>query len=292
MVLFDGTQIDHFYTMNTFCIPFFQELERDFELRKNTQSNSIEHSQEMIFFLEKKLKEINQWVKTFCFTTEIDEIHFFKELKPSLVSKILYYKYILKIESTLPHGKKGTRKHYIKALNKASQHGKENREFYEYFRCRATYSDTDYFIRRPYKDIIRNHSMLLYFDSKIATSHDYEVANLICADMLINYLENKIDEIDNQNGTIHYGQQINYSWSGTKIDLVELIYALKHSKLINNGNTDVKELATHIGKIFNMELDDSIYRIYQDIKVRKTVRTKFLNSLVDNLNQKLMEEDS
>lgn len=278
--------------MNTYCLPFFQELERDFEVRKNTCSNSIEHSQEMIYFLEKKLKEINQWVKTFCFSTEIDEIHFFKELKPSLVSKILYYKHILKIESTLPSGKKCKRKHYLKALNKASQLRKENREFYEYFRCRATYSDSDYFIRRPYKDIMRCHSMQLYFDSKLSTSHDYEVANLISADMLINYLENKIDELDNHNGTIQYSQPINYSWSGTKIDLVELIYALKYSNLINNGNVDVKELATHIGKIFNIELDDSIYRIYQDIKIRKTVRTKFLNSLVDNLNQKLMEEES
>ncbi|MFD1162063.1 RteC domain-containing protein [Hwangdonia seohaensis] len=278
--------------MNTFCIPFFQELERDFELLKSTYSNIIEHSQKMIFFLEKKLKQINKWVKTFCFDNEKDEIYFFKELKPSLVSKILYYKYILKIESTLPPGKKGKRKHYIKALNKATLSGKENRDFYEYYRSRATYNDTNYFIRRPYKDIIRDHSMLLFFDSKISTSHDYQVANLISADMLINYLERKIDEIDNKSGTNNYGQQINYSWSGTKIDLVELIYALKHAKLINNGNTDVKELATHIGKIFNMELEDSIYRIYQDIKIRKTVRTKFLNSLADNLNQKLLEEDS
>lgn len=110
--------------MNTFCIPFFQELERDFELLKSTYSNIIEQSQKMIFFLEKKLKQINKWVKTFCFATEKDEIYFFKELKPSLVSKILYYKYILKIESTLPPGKKGKRKHYIKALDKATLSGK------------------------------------------------------------------------------------------------------------------------------------------------------------------------
>lgn len=277
--------------MNTFCIPFFQELERDFELLKSTYSNIIEHSQKMIFFLEKKLKQINKWVKTFCFATKKDEIYFFKELKPSLVSKILYYKYILKIESTLPPGKKGKRKHYIKALNKASLSGKENRDFYEYYRSRATYNDNNYFIRRPYKDIIRDHSMLLFFDSKISTSHDYHVASLISADMLINYLERKIDEIDNKSGTNNYGQPVNYSWSGTKIDLVELIYALKHAKLINNGNTDVKQLAAHLGKIFNIELEDSIYRIYQDIKIRKTVRTKFLNSLVDSLNQKLLEED-
>ena len=66
---------------------------------------------------------------------------------------------------------------------------------------------------------------------------------------------------------------------------------LKHAGLINNGNTEVKELATHLGKVFNIELEDNIYRIYQDIKSRKTVRTKFLNKLADNLNNKLNEED-
>ena len=133
---------------------------------------------------------------------------------------------------------------------------------------------------------------MIHFDSKIATSHDYQVAILIGSDMLIKYLEHKMDEIDNNTSSNDHVQPVNYAWSGSKIDLVELIYALKHAKLINNGNVDVKELATHIGKVFNIELEDSIYRVYQDIKLRKTVRTKFLNSLADNLNQKLTEEDS
>jgi hypothetical protein len=278
--------------MNTYCKPFFQELERNFELHNSSCCNSIEHSQHMILFLENKLKHIHKWVKTFCFVKEDDEIYFFKELKPSLVAKIIYYKYILKIESSLPIDKKGKRKHYNKALSEASRWGKENREFYKYYRCKSTYCDTNYFIRRPYEAIIHNHPMLLYFDSKIATSHDYLVAILMGSDMLVKYLEHKIEEIDNNTGSNSHVQPVNYAWSGTKIDLVELIYALKHAKLINNGNVDVKELATHIGKVFNLELEDSIYRVYQDIKLRKTVRTKFLNSLADNLNQKLTEEDS
>ena len=37
-------------------------------------------------------------------------VYFFKELKPSLISKILFYQNVLKIESTLPPGKKAKRK--------------------------------------------------------------------------------------------------------------------------------------------------------------------------------------
>ena len=277
--------------MNSFCRPFFQELERDFVLLKNSETNPISGSHVIILFLEKKLKKLNKWVKIYRFESEKDEIFFFKELKPSLISKILFYKNVLKIESNLPSSKIGMRKHYVKAINKASLIAREDRDFYEYFRSRATYNDQYYFIRRPYKDIIRDHAMQLYFDAKISTSHEYQVANLISADMLINYLERKIDEIDVKTGTISFSESINYSWSGTKIDLTELIYALKHAKLINNGNTDVKELAAHLGKVFNLEIEESIYRIYQDIKLRKTVRTKFLYHLANILNQKLDEED-
>ena len=277
--------------MNSFCTPFFQELERDFVFLKSSESNTIVGCQKIIYFLEKKLKLLNKWLKNHSFECEKKEIYFFKELKPSLISKILFYQNVLKIESTLPPGKKAKRKHYIKAINKLTEVTRENRDFYEYYRSRATYNDHKYFVRRPYKDILRDDPMQLFFDSKISTSHEYQVAILIGSDMLVNYLERKIDEINDKNGAANFRAPINYSWSGSKIDLVELIYALKHAGLINNGNTEVKELATHLGKVFNIELEDNIYRIYQDIKLRKTVRTKFLNKLADNLNNKLNEED-
>ncbi len=44
--------------MNSFCKPFFQELERDFVLLKSSGSNNIVVSQNIIFFLEKKLKKL------------------------------------------------------------------------------------------------------------------------------------------------------------------------------------------------------------------------------------------
>jgi len=266
-------------------------LERDFVLLKSSESNTIIGCQKIIFFLEKKLKKLNKWLKNHQFDCEKNEIYFFKELKPSLISKILFYQNILKIESTLPPGKKGKKKHYEKAIHKLSEQIRGDREFYEYYRSRSTYNDHNYFVRRPYKDILRDDPMQLFFDSKISNSHEYQVVKLICSDMLVNYLERKIDEINQKSGTANFRDPIKYNWSGTKIDLVELIYALKHGGLINNGNTDVKELARHLGKVFNIELEDNIYRIYQDIKLRKTVRTKFLNRLTDNLNQKLNEED-
>lgn len=277
--------------MDSFCTLFFIELERDFVLLKSSEGHTIEESQKIILFLEKKLKKLNKWVKIYCFESEKDEIYFFKELKPSLISKILFYKKVLKIESTLPARKKKKCKHYAKAINKASSKARKEIEFYEYYRSGATHNDHIYFIRKSYKDIIRDHPMQFFFDSRICTSHEYKVALAISLDMLINYLECRIEEINKESEEVNLKKPLNYTWSGTKIDLVEAIYAIKHAGLINNGNIDVKELAGQLGEVFNVDLEDNIYRTYQDIKLRKEVRTKFLSRLIDNFNQKLKEED-
>lgn len=277
--------------MNLSYSSFFQELERDFERIKNSDKNLIDKSQEIILFLEKKLKKLNKWLKKYQFESQKEEIYFFKELRPTLFSKIILYRHIFRIETTLPAGRKAKRKHYSKELSLAQSQTREEREFYQYYRARATYKNHLYFVRRSYKDIMTDDPMQLYFDSKISTSHEFQVAKIICADMLINFLENKIDEIDFKKGTPNAREKVSYTWSGNKIDLIELIYAIKHAGMINHGNVDVKELAIHLGKVFNIELEDNIYRIYQDIKLRKTVRTKFLNYITDNLNQRMIEED-
>ena len=277
--------------MTSFCIPFFQELEREFQLLKVTDKNAIQHSLEMISFLEKKLKKVNLWVKKYTFDSDKEEIHFFKELKPSLVSKIYFYKCVFDLESSLPKSKKRKRKQYLKELDKISNLSKSDRDIYTYHRSRATYNDDSFFIRKTYKDIIINDPVLVNFDSKMSTSHDHFIAKIIASDMLTNYIELKIEEIDKGVNSIINTNPVSYTWSGSKIDLVELIYALKYSGLINNGDVEVKELASHIGKLFNIELEDTIYRTFQDLKSRKTVKTKFINTLAENLNRKLEEDD-
>jgi hypothetical protein len=80
-------------------------------------------------------------------------------------------------------------------------------------------------------------------------------------------------------------------WTGFKIELVELAYALHSISCINNGNIDVKEIIEAFSKLFNIELDD-FYRTYQDIRARKTERLKFLDKLKQSLQNRLDEADA
>jgi hypothetical protein len=277
--------------MNSFCVPFFNEFEIQYEFIKKSHSEIIAIAKNVILLIEEKIKELFKWLKKHKFLSPEEEIYFFKELKPVFLSKLIYYKTILKQETNLPHAKKSKIKHYEKALNRIHQYTKNNAAFYEYYRTRASYLDVEYFVRSSNKNILQEDCYIINYDAKLCTSHDYRIAVFISNDMLTNYLESRMEELEKNCSITHplINQPLN--WTGNKIDLVELIYALHLSKKINHGNSDIKELAATFGKMFNQDLEENVYRWYVDIKNRKTVRSKFINQLSESLENHLLEEE-
>ncbi len=165
-----------------------------------------------------------------------------------------------------------------------------NKEFYEYYRSKGSYKDEEYFVRKQYKNLWDNCSHLIS-DSKLCTSHDFILATFIANEILEGYLEKKLQELNGNHLINNSLLNSNLNWTASKVDLVELIYALQLSGAINAGNCDVKEIATYFGKMFNVDIEDNIYRAFIDIKSRKTIQTKFLNSITENLNRKMKEDE-
>jgi len=116
--------------MDSNYINYFNEFEREYEVLKNASDDVLTVSLEIIHYIEKKLKEMFKWLKKHVFETYQEEIYFFKELKPRMVSKLLYYKELLNSESSLPPSKKNKRKHYEELLSKTHQYVVSNKEFY------------------------------------------------------------------------------------------------------------------------------------------------------------------
>src|SRR6476620_7337137 len=99
-------------------IQFFCDFEDEFDQLNNSIANPIIQAQELVSFLENKLKYFSKWLRKHQFETWEQEIYFFKILKPSLVSKIIYYSWIIKTESNLPINKKERIKYYQKKLKR------------------------------------------------------------------------------------------------------------------------------------------------------------------------------
>ena len=137
---------------------------------------------------------------------------------------------------------------------------------------------------------IHDQYQFIFFDERITTKMEFSLAEFLAKEQIIKYLDSELDKIENGHREINNSISSDLQWTGGKFDLIELIYALHHQKVINDGNVDLKVVAKQIYKTLNVEYDDKIYRYYLDIKRRKTNKARFIQSLSDNLNQKLEQE--
>lgn len=78
-------------------------------------------------------------------------------------------------------------------------------------------------------------------------------------------------------------------WTSTKVDLVELIYALHLNGSIGYGKSQLKELINAFESLFDIEIIEP-YKVFSEVKNRQKSKTKFLDELAVNL-QKYIDEN-
>jgi RteC protein len=93
------------------------------------------------------------------------------------------------------------------------------------------------------------------------------------------------------NNTNQAYSDYNFRWTGSTVELVELIYGFAEMKSFNNGETPITELANFFGSQFGMEIKDC-YSAYVDIKRRKNdSRTYYLDKMRERLNRRMQLDD-
>lgn len=245
-------------------------------------------AEEALEAITKTLLDIKQFVIKRGFKDPQEEIHFFKQLKPQIVSKLIYYNSIYKIETKKPYGgEKNIRKYLNNELNKIKRYFDTNLEFYRYYRTNSNYLDHKYFIRGNHDIKLSLDSYYFEADHTFSTSHDYKVAKIIANDLIQVYLEDQLSNLALKSKTI---MPPLLNWTASKTDLIELIYALHSKAVFDNGNNDIKLIAKSFENIFNINLGD-FYHTYLELRNRKINRTKFLDALRDSLINKMDEQE-
>lgn len=277
--------------MHATQLEFFREIDSAIEEIHKNKTDSIAATKKVVEFLGEKINELRQALSNHQFPTVAEEIAFFKEHKPRLMAQLIHHNLILEIEANMPLTKKEKIKFIEMMLNEISLFIQRNKLFYQYYRSGATHYDEKYFTRNHGNKLSYDQTHAINFDIRFCTSHDYNVAQFMANEMIVAYLEEKLEQIKNNQPTKNKLQGSNLIWSGNKIDLVEVIYALYHQKVISNGTIEIKELSKAFEQFFNITIDDNIYRYYTDIKNRKGKRSKFIDVLSENLNTQLSKED-
>ncbi|GAA3508518.1 RteC domain-containing protein [Aquimarina addita] len=229
------------------------------------------------------------------FKNKKDEMFFFKEIKPKIYSKLIYFVKLYNIESKRPRSSNKSKEKYLNNhIDRLQDYFNDNLEFYHYYRRDATSLDEHYFLLGKTDIRLFPDNFHCFTDEEFSTSHDNTVATILAYDMLIAYLKT---EIDNLNNTVEhsivnksYKLQSKLFWTAHKTDLIELIYALHSYGVINSGTADIKEMAEACETIFNVDLGD-FYRTFLEIRSRKINQTKFLDKLKESLLQKMRDSD-
>ncbi|PLK43961.1 RteC domain-containing protein [Emticicia sp. TH156] len=245
----------------------------------------IKRIEAIIQLIIQNLADLKEYVLKNDFRNIEEEIHFFKYRKPVIVSKLIYYNAIYKIETKKPYGAKSIKKYLKKELKKLKKFFDNNLDFYKYYRSNNSFIDSTFFVRE-------NHDIRLWLDTfyfeadhRFSTSHDYKVAKIIANDLIHVYLENKLNSINDKKVSA-----ISLNWTASKTALTEMIYALYSHRVFNDGNTDIKLIAKAFEDAFNIDLGD-FYHTFMELKARKMNRTKFLDSLCEALIKKMDERD-
>ncbi|MDD2983896.1 MAG: RteC domain-containing protein [Crocinitomicaceae bacterium] len=238
------------------------------------------------------LAELRKIVVSKRFSSEADEILFFKEIKPKLVSHLIYHNNVYNIETNRPNGSAKIKRKYIQAeLHKLKNYFYENLDFYRYYRTGSSYLDHKYFIRGKH-DIRLNLDAYVYeVDPDFSTTHDFKISTILANDLLQVHLENELSKLGLQTENKNPDKILkdNIHWTASKVSLTELMYALHQSGVFNHGQSDIKAIATYFETIFDVDLGN-YYRTYLELKIRQD-RTKFLDSLRENFIRKIEDEE-
>jgi hypothetical protein len=105
------------------------------------------------------------------------------------------------------------------------------------------------------------------------------------------YIQIQTPSLSASNNTNQTSPTPNYRWTGSTVELVELIYGFEEMKSINNGETPITELATFFASQFGIEIKDC-YSAYVDMKRRKNdSRTYYLDKMQERLNRRMQLDD-
>jgi len=255
---------------------------------------TADEAYQMTLFLKELLFKIKADVLQAGFKNEQQEIEFFKNIKPQILGKLIYYNKVFRIETTCPVSNGRMHLSYyenqLKALKSEYKESIYNEDFYRYYRADRTDRDQTYFRlgQINYHDGLK--SGVFEIDLSFSTYYDNKIAHIIANELLYTYLLTKINPEDNPD-TISINGDANkdLSWTNSQNALIELIYALYVSNSISYGKIGIRKLALIFQVLFRTPLNN-IHHAFHRMKTRAGSRTAFLDQLKISLEE-YMDKD-
>ena len=241
----------------------------------------------------KAMEASKQYIRQNPFTTREDEIHFFKNIKPELDGRLIYFLRLPGLVLKEPVAGAGAIISYYQTQQQhIDQYFAENREFYVYYRMGHNYLDHIYFTRDSdaihlYTD---NYSWMM--DTQTNSPMSGPLAMIKAYELSASFIANRLWMLTQQSQSAPHsgGKVFIITWTASKSALVELIVALQEHGVFNNTRVPLKRLSDYLSIVFNVKLGN-VFKIHEDNRLRKKGRKPFLDSLGTSYLRRLEYED-
>lgn len=258
-----------------------------------SNENYLKKANEGILLCNKTLSGLKEKVEQNDFETVPAEIEFFKNDKPVAMSYLIYFTEVRSCELRMPKAGTSYKVEFLqKELKKINKFFYKNADFVHYMEQGNSYLDHQFFTRNQ-RDNFPFTPMTDYYQfPEFSTTQDMLWAKIKAMYRFIHYIREALKKLKVHDADIFEEKKHSVLvWTAPKTALIELIYALYSNGALNHGAADINRITSSFEDFFNIKLDN-VYKTYSEIKDRKSSKTKFLEELMLNLQQKMHKEES
>lgn len=276
--------------MMTFIARLQKDIDRNIKNIESGESDIIKRELAISAMLEESIGRLKQFIVSYVFKDEEEEIHFFKKLKPDFMKLLIFHKEVYDIELERPLGSIDCQRNYLEEeLNYQQMHIKRKGVFYHYYRSGSSHLDHHYFLRKTTPNCeCRNDNFCFERDALFSTGFDFTVASINAHYMLQAYLSKELALLEQQRQQADGFSSFSVTWTGSKTELIELIYALVTAGKLDYGKITLSRFGAYMAKVFNIDLGNNIARNFYDMRLRNKP-TVFLDSLKKALLNRIDE---
>lgn len=269
--------------MTEFIRTLEKEVERKLRKIEGSDLNILKKSLEASLILGDAFQRMRDFVATYTFKNEAEEIEFFKTVKPRLYHRLIYYRKVYNIEMNRPVGIESQTAYLRDEIKAINRYNAKRSDFVRYYRSGMTHLDSVYYLRGRADTTLYLESFHYERDPKFSTNADFKVARIMANELLLPYLYKELEALEQQQ-TEQSLPRVRITWCGTKTELYEQIFAWNSRKVF--GDVPLSRLLDYVSTVFNIDLNPNYSRAFGDMRIRNK-QTPFLDSLKEALIKRM-----
>ncbi|UZJ63948.1 RteC domain-containing protein [Sphingobacterium sp. KU25419] len=274
--------------MDQYTTTLYNQMEKGLQETAIVPQRPMEKAKASFEIAEGIMEQLKEFIRGYTFADRMEEIRFFKSIKPKFHRYLIYFSELIYIEAEQPAADRRNRIAFYKLqIARNLSFIARYKSLHTYVRLGNDAEDEILFLREHGGQ----HVYPEYggdIDRSFSTLSSSNLAKLQAFDMVNKYLSKQIDEVKQHrhSGVAPQQKATTLVWTDSKADLVELAYALYSKGSLNHGKVNIKDIIGTLENTFDIRIGN-FYRIYTDLSLRKKSRTPYTDSMKEYLERRM-----